>query len=771
MTFSYLSLQSFVRPPRLLVLAPEGEDWVAMSAAALGAVGKVWGGCASAVVPVSAASHAALAPFLARYQPDHILEYQLTWTTADLIHPGILERELRGLDLDEQSFSFNKELLAADTWDGHADGAALQAAAERLRAAHGVNSFDRSQPWLFHLADDPGKSGFTALRDVTPQPTGGVPIGQIRTPAALSAAARLGVLLAAAGDEAQAPKSEADWLTQVARTPWNSDDPASPFDAAAALCARIHRGYNADRSSDLVVLGDRPEDFALAQLARQVYGATRWLPGSALAWHHLPLSRRPEPITVVSASLSEEEIHAHLTDRWITRGIRVHGADTMPVTIVSPGQLRPTGRDQVALLNAWDMPLSLPVEETSDGSLVSAVRMPVQVPAPLDAARHRWQVGMISTSHPVPPLSDLSGPSLVAAGDERETFVRAADGGITYASNRVDFVPAGASLAGSLAGPRLVWPSLERILRLTAEPDEIRPSPAGKRARVAKRLLGSRTAVEALAAPAPWALLSHWLPGHDRSALPADSAWELKSGAFLTWEAIAAASGNWAQAELRAQIDAWSTCGLLRRGLVLGCHDCPRVEFYPIAEVAQQYTCRRCGSSNTLEQPRWKPIRNEPTWFYELHPAITELIANDGNYDLLATQFLRSKAWAGACLVTEEFELVQNGKAVVEFDFAAATVEGLFLGESKKNDCLAATAKATLTELNKLLNGCRTLGATHLVLATPKDTWKQATVDAIDKQLQGDTAQGVSSPQVLLLTCLGTNPKITTLDGAPFTMD
>ncbi|MDH6122923.1 hypothetical protein [Kitasatospora sp. GAS204B] len=186
--------------------------------------------------------------------------------------------------------------------------------------------------------------------------------------------------------------------------------------------------------------------------------------------------------------------------------------------------------------------------------------------------------------------------------------------------------------------------------------------------------------------------------------------------------------------------------------------------------MAQQYTYRRCGSSNTLEQPRWKPVRNEPTWFYELHPAITELIADDGNYGLLATQFLRSKAWAGACPVTEEFELVQNGKAVVEFDFAAATVEGLFLGESKKSDYLADSAKATLTELNKLLNGCRTLGATHLVLATPKNAWKQATIDAIDKQLQGDAAHGVSSPQVLLLTGLGTDPKILTLDGKPFTM-
>ncbi|MGW9211353.1 hypothetical protein ACWGR4_30810 [Embleya sp. NPDC055664] len=86
----------------------------------------------------------------------------------------------------------------------------------------------------------------------------------------------------------------------------------------------------------------------------------------------------------------------------------------------------------------------------------------------------------------------------------------------------------------------------------------------------------------------------------------------------------------------------------------------------------------------------------------------------------------------------------QDGKAVVEFAFAAATVEGLFLGESKKNDCLADSAKGTPTEFNKLLNGCRALGATHLVPVTPRNAWKQAT---IDKQLQGDAARGVSAPK------------------------
>ncbi|WP_331768961.1 hypothetical protein OG948_34405 (plasmid) [Embleya sp. NBC_00888] len=177
---------------------------------------------------------------------------------------------------------------------------------------------------------------------------------------------------------------------------------------------------------------------------------------------------------------------------------------------------------------------------------------------------------------------------------------------------------------------------------------------------------------------------------------------------------------------------------------------------------------RRCGSSNTLEQPRWKPARNEPTWFYELHPAITESIAEDGNHDLLATRFLRSKAWAGACLVTEEFKLVQDGKAVVGFDFAATTVEGLFLGESKKNDCLADSAKATLTELDKLLNGCRALGRRTWSWPPPRAPGSRRPSTSNSEATQRTAP---AAPNHYSWQAWGTDPKITTLDGKPFTMD
>lgn len=242
--------------------------------------------------------------------------------------------------------------------------------------------------------------------------------------------------------------------------------------------------------------------------------------------------------------------------------------------------------------------------------------------------------------------------------------------------------------------------------------------------------------------------------------------------AVLSWTGIVACQAPaWSLEDRRTQVDTWTAQGVLRRGLVLGCASCPIYEFYPLDEIRQHYACRRCGSSNVLEQQRWKLPLEEPQWYYELHPAVAELLTNDGNYPLLATRHLRSQAPARSALVTEEFELVDQGEAYVEFDFAVATLDALYVGEAKKRNALATNAKATKRELNKLLEGSRQLGATHLVLATAAPAWKETMLAAVKEQVHGDLRAGKSTPQIVLLTALGTTPALTTLDGSPFAVE
>lgn len=92
-------------------------------------------------------------------------------------------------------------------------------------------------------------------------------------------------------------------------------------------------------------------------------------------------------------------------------------------------------------------------------------------------------------------------------------------------------------------------------------------------------------------------------------------------------------SDGW-EAEDRARLrDDWTRQDVLRRGNVLNCGHCGRTEFYPLDEVQPVYHCRRCGAENALTGPRWdnKPVPvHESRWYYALHPAVEDLVQNDG---------------------------------------------------------------------------------------------------------------------------------------------
>ncbi|MER5490490.1 hypothetical protein [Streptomyces sp. NPDC002490] len=418
--------------------------------------------------------------------------------------------------------------------------------------------------------------------------------------------------------------------------------------------------------------------------------------------------------------------------------------------------------------SAWEQPRSLPaMANPDDGTLVASLSLAAEVPPGLDPNKHRWQVNLAADNHPIPPHPAL-GSSAVISPDQNpwETFVRAADGGITYWSHRFDFVPSGASLAGSLASPKLAWPGIKRILKVASEQNgvEVVPSPAGKRSAITERLLGNRSDLEELAASPGWELLRLFTHETPQSLCPADSRWKLKSTVALSWEAIAEHKDtDWEAVARRRQIDQWTTQGVLRRGLILSCDHCPILEFYPISEINQKYNCRRCEGENNLTSERWRPATDEPRWFYDLHPAVLELVKNDGNVPLLATRHLRSERWARKALICEEFELLKNGTRFVEMDFALASTDHLWLGEAKINNSLGSNHREIKREVGKLLEGSSLVGATGLVLATTKTHWSRSTLDILKSETKGRLRGGKPTPNVHLLTGLGSAPQLAQL--------
>jgi hypothetical protein len=173
------------------------------------------------------------------------------------------------------------------------------------------------------------------------------------------------------------------------------------------------------------------------------------------------------------------------------------------------------------------------------------------------------------------------------------------------------------------------------------------------------------------------------------------------------------------------------------------------------------------SSTPVEEGPLYPPTAVDgPGWFFELHPAILEMVENDGDVPMLATRYCR-EAERGEVLVQPEFELMRDGKALVEFDFAIGTSQGHWLGEAKSIDNLKRGG-AALAELNKLLNGAETLGAVGLILATSKPEWSPGTVQAVGEAVESRAAAGTSCPTVLQLTGLGSSSSaLATFTGRP----
>ncbi|MFE5724539.1 hypothetical protein [Streptomyces erythrochromogenes] len=773
-TFSFVPLSVSARPPRLVVVVPHDDDWVRWMALGLTRVSGVWGGSGSVVVPAAAVGHAGVERALAQFGPDHVVAYNPSWGSVDRLIPGLVDRCIASQQVEDGAArEAAAQMLRENAWN---DGIVAQAerAAEDLRSRLSVNRRE-DLVQLTHLFDACSPSDLTELVDVARVSLYGVPRGLVTTTDALSCAMVIGVQEQLVAAEADASVWQAATVHQAEPEVVSEVRVAAGPDALAvrsheaALCISVQRGI--PNRDTLLLFGDRPEDYALAEVLRQTYGRVSWVPWSEPSRNEGWLYTRSytqDRILATSASLTLDEVRERAEASWRLRIPSMDPDRDVPPEVVDSAEVDFSCRQMVVLRDAWEQPRSLPVLVGEEGTLAAALSLPGEVPAGLDPDRHRWQVTLTTKNHPVPPLHGLTS-SVVIAADQNpwETFVRPADGGITYWSHRFDFVSAGASLAGRLAAPSLSWPAIGKLLQhaAAAQSTAIRPSAAGKRAAIAERLLGSRTELEQLASSPGWPVLRAFTAKKTDWELPPGSVWKLKSGLVLSWDAVAAYDQkDWDEHARRAELDRWASQGVVRRGLVLGCCHCPIYEFYPLAEITQAYSCRRCGGENSLVQRRWKSPLPEPSWYYELHPAVRELVENDGDVPLLATQFLRTQHWARPALVCEEFEVLRSGTPFVEIDFALATLDQVWLGEAKSGDVLASSPREQKREACKLIEGCVALGAGGLVLATSKPKWSDATVQVLRHEIQGRRDASRLTPKIALLAGLGVRPDLTVVE-------
>lgn len=168
------------------------------------------------------------------------------------------------------------------------------------------------------------------------------------------------------------------------------------------------------------------------------------------------------------------------------------------------------------------------------------------------------------------------------------------------------------------------------------------------------------------------------------------------------------------------------------RGLILGCSFCRNVVWYPVGSLSQQFTCARCGRTQTYVKLNWK-MPDEPAWFYKLDELVYQGYRNSMAVSLLALEYLRHGSTESFTYTTDrEFYKPDTPKPAAEVDFVCCTDGMLVIGEAKSDYVLGRSTADESAIASKYRVIADRLGARHVVYATIQEEWNKATLQRLN---------------------------------------
>lgn len=816
-TMSYSTVSMALRPSRVVVVFDGGDQWTYWARRALYLSGQVWGGCGFAIVPHR---NGQVDPVLLRacraYDPDFVVTFPRSIDELERFEPGWFQT--RGQDGQlltgqerERMFELVKDYkqvqaadmaarklivdvcspyrtrLDADTWQEHVT--VLQGAGDRH----------------FHDAlAVPGAHQGPVL--TCPPDWGGV----------------LGVAVASHAGIVETPDlgaTEPELPEQVVRrlTSWLLDTPgyaapdellsfptaATGVDTSTIPTARqrtmaglvsVSSG-TPYRCTGLAVLGDAPEDFALARLWQLTFGMGLWLPSMLSADQERPpsavafglthavreLAHQMGTLAVTSLSCSAEQVsEAHGRLSGVVVGIAGAGApdhsESLSILLSTELSWKQPLSCHLALEEQFDTYVTVPTVVDETGTRNMAAPLPAPILNRPDLAAHpdlTWQVDISwRPSHAVRGRG-LDGQEVFTPDTERLlTWGRSSRNGISYRSHRFNFVLAGIPAVNTLACPAVRDLSLAAWVDAKCREHQLvaRLSPAGHRTALLTRMLGGRQEfVNLFGGPLLPALLS-LLPKKtaSRDAYPDQDGVVLTSEeGVLNFKGFRARTPELKVEQVRDCLDSALRAGILRRGLVLQCQTCEQKQFQTIDKLGQVWTCVRCDTPGDLSKKAWKKPDDEPLWFYDLHPVGRQLLRNHGEVPALLSAHLSANKEdeRSSCHDVEEIEFTQDNNPQVEIDLIAYTDDTLIVAECKSSDCLSSNGTKARDEIRKKCQAAAWLKADLLIFATTAPSWTNRTRGYLKNGVTDFAWGPLGSPEVRLITDLGTRPQERVLTG------
>jgi hypothetical protein len=175
---------------------------------------------------------------------------------------------------------------------------------------------------------------------------------------------------------------------------------------------------------------------------------------------------------------------------------------------------------------------------------------------------------------------------------------------------------------------------------------------------------------------------------------------------------------------------------VLHRGLVLKCEFCRSTDWCAVAELSDTFRCKRCGRSQAYGQFH-SLSRLEPSWYYKLDEIVFKALSNDFLVPVLTLRRLGDKA--ESFLHSPELELLDptSGAQIMEVDLCCVIDGRIVIGEAKKSNRLAGSAREERETVNKYLDVAGKIGASLVVFATLAESWRDETARMIVERFSG----------------------------------
>lgn len=758
-----------LRAPRVVLVVPVTDDWHRLAMHGLHLVTTSWAGAGFVVVPTEqGVVHPAILASLREYDPDCVLAPPAEALPAELADGVRRAQEA----ISAVCSNYRLPLLNP-----------LEVANPQFSALWNI--------W-FSTAGHPSSGDPVAVATVSDVRDGETSIGA--NPALKGA---LGVAAASRWGLSETPNDEIadvdDSVRKAAVRRLSSHEykaaglpgigTAATFEGRyEAYLARTLVGldgaqsYGPQRSDALIVMGDKPSDFALAMVWDRTYRYGIWIPeewwaDTELRPHVIAgidelvrhASTQLKRVLFTSTTLDESEIAAR-AKQWRDRTSLILEKDLDDKwTVVSADALAPSRYWKVHYVlkenisHEWSTAVAIEAGTANLSMLPPLPRIGVPGLEPLEQSTC-WHVDVSLRGYELPVSIALPEDALLVETTEAQaTRVRAGRGGISYQAHRTDFIPSGASLSQSLARPLLSFPSLIgwANARASTHAMSVRLSTAGTQANVLASMMGSREALTSLVAgELRSALLAFNRSRSTKADYPNGEGCVVNSEGYLHFSGICDVAGIEQSAAARDSIDGLLKAGVLRRGLLTKCPRCQYSGFVHVADLASAIRCQRCLADNPLERQLWRLPVEEPTWYYDLHPIARKLLLDNGEVPLLLAHYLRSRT-ERSYVDAAEFEIFDSkGTPISETDLLALADRRLILAEAKSSVSFGSRKERNAIARKRVV-AAQVLRVDEIVLATSGPQWDSATIAAMKTAMTEQDWPSGRAPSLRTICGLG----------------